>query len=391
MITVRCSCGKDLAFDDDFAGKSVKCSNCGGDVKIPAAAEGKGEPAAPPPAAPKPPPAAPPPAVPKPPAAAPPPAAPPGAQQPPPAYTYYPQPPFGAAAPGALRRAGRAGIIVLCVLVLLTLVVPWKVQDDTITWSWDVIGNEPDAELVFHVGLWVVAFVGLVLAIISRGLLLSALLALASIGGMVLMFIAYEETTLRLLAEPLERLSSRGLVLNLTVAFTAALFVFAEARGLVGRGVVLGVLQAVPAAACLVMTAILLIPNISEMVDTFGGVESMEDFALGEGLALAWLTLSMFFLFLGGLVGLIHGLAINSERRAPAMAAAALARLAVVVIMLRVMSVPAIEERWEEILPEVIRVILLYAMPIIFCAGLSRLIGDVVLAVKRPARSARAR
>ncbi|HUS48047.1 MAG TPA: hypothetical protein VM098_08005, partial [Phycisphaerae bacterium] len=368
MITVRCSCGRDVTVEDHLAGKSTKCPSCGSQVSIPAS----GEPKRPAPAAAAEKPAGPVPGwvMPQ-----------PRPRTPVPSVGYYPPPP-APPKPAEAQGAGKAGLIFLCILVLLTVVVPWDwdVRGGRATWSWDVLRSKPQSYVMFVISLWAAGFFGFVLGCAFSGLSLSILLAVLSSAGMALMFAAFGTKTLVQLAGPLSGLSSRALVLSLTAALAMLLFVSAAVRGRAGGGAILGFLQAVASAGCLAMLAVLLIPSIRRIVSDLRGIRTFDAFVRGDGLTYAWMLLCLLLVFLGSLVGLLHGLAFKSTRGGPAKAAAALVRISVVLLMLHLMLKPAVTNKWKDIASAVTKVIVIYSLPLLFCSGASRLISDLMSA-----------
>jgi hypothetical protein len=271
--------------------------------------------------------------------------------------------------------------------VLLTIVVPWDIQDGKVTWSWDMLGDMAwGCGSVVLIALWVTALITFMLGCTFARLALSIPLAVMSSAGMAFWVIVHQKESLVILADPMHVFSSHPAVLNPLVGLVILLFLFSGARGRAEGGVVLGILQAVAAAGAMAMLVILLVPKINMIADELHNILALpKDKPIPDvphKVELAWLLASILFVALGGLVALLHGLVVHSRRGGPAKAAACLTRIGVVLLMLQIMAAPAIQGKWAGVLPAGIKTIVLYSTPLFFCSGISRVIGDVISAVK---------
>jgi hypothetical protein len=395
MITVQCTCGKTFSVVDHFAGKTAQCPDCKATVQIPPgpqAAAATPEPAPQAAAAtPEPAPQAPAPA----PAPAPAaqaqafPSVPQQAPQPAPGY-YQPQAPEAQPRPGG----GRWRIIICCILVLLTGVVPWQIlkgQDETnIFWSWDFLKQVSQAEapeatyiMAYVIGAWAAALLIFIFALIFRGLGLSIPLLLLSGAAVVVMILGWEHWGLEAWLKYTGRMLSRKEWVKLAALLSSlGLFWFAGIRGRVGRSITVAILEAATAAACLTFVAIVFIPS----VDKFRTI--VEDtppkmFFTDWPLPHSGLLVGMALVLLGGLVALIHGLVVTARARVPSRIATFFMGLAALVILLTQAALPAAQERFSGSLTAAVQMILYFAMPALLLGALIRFPSDIILAVRK--------
>ncbi len=393
MITVRCSCGKDVTVMDSFAGKTAQCPHCRRQIQIPAKSGPAPQPSGPPAQA-----AAPPqrPAPPRPAPQAPAPQPAPTAPFPQPAYRQ-PAPPYAAApqyrpAPAAYpappappkRRPGNLRIILCCAVLLLTAVVPWNVMQGKWSWSWDFLRVAPDNVLMFFIGAWVAAAVILILGIFLRGVAFAVPLLLLSGAAMVLMVLGWDNLGVAGLLELAgSTLKGSEALRPVALVAAAALFVAAAMRGHAGANVALGIIEALVAAAALTFVAILLVPTLREFVQAVENTSFGTFFKTG-GIVPLTVVAGMALVVFAGLIALIHGLAVRSAARLPSRAAAYLVNLAAGVIMGGMVAAPLIAEQYNAGLFVAITLIVYSTMPGLALSGLARVVGGVAALAGRP-------
>jgi len=364
MIVFKCSkCGKDLQVDDNFAGKQAQCPFCKEMVQIPAAAaparvspfpqapQGQGQTPPQPPA--------------------------PGYRPPAPGYAPY------APTPPKPKYPGKGRIITTCILLLLTVGIPWGIAGSNITWSWDVLDLASDEFMAYVIAAWSIGLVMLILAFILRGLAFSVPLLLLGATGFVLLLVFWDD--LAMITSVLRAFSTGKQALMIaTLATLIGLLLLVSIRIRIGSNIPIGILEALAAAGLGVLWGIANYDAVRAVVKDLDKLGDAEWYGI---VAVCTMLAINFFILLGCLMAFIHGLVVNAKSQAVSRVALAFLSLAVSLYVALVIAMPVLQRKPspEGSLSMFVVMTLGVSMPLLMGCGVSYVISDVVNLFKKPA------
>jgi len=293
-------------------------------------------------------------------------------------------------APASRALEGDQGVLVWwCLVVLMTIVLPWAMAGDTPVWSWMVLDKLPKTAATVVITEWIVAAVLLVLACILRRLPFSLLHTVLPFGGMVV-GLACLNGVMDVLGVDMSAAGDMASVLVVLVVLVSVsvvlLYVTGHLRLRLGHSRPMAITQGICAGACLVLLLLVFCPGV------LGFVQKARESSLKEvlwnpaGASGGVLLLSVAFLILASVLAVCHACGAGKQSAGCTLASQQLITVAVAMPLVASVALPCLFAGSAEFaLPVVNAVVLVAAMPVLFVAGLARLLVDVVRLFRPPA------
>ena len=283
----------------------------------------------------------------------------------------------------------KGALVWWCLVVLMTIVLPWGMAGNTPVWSWMVLDKLPKTAATVVITEWIVAGVLLVLACILRRLPFSLLHTVLPLVGIVVGLaclhgvaeaLGGDVTAVGVVASELV------VVIVLAAGSVVLLYVTGHLRLRLGHSRPMAIAQGICAGVCLVLLLLVFCPGV------IGFVQRARESSLKEvlwnraGASGGVLLLSVAFLILASVLAVCHACGAGKQSAGCTLASQQLITVAVAMPLVASVALPCLFAGSAEFaLPVVNAVVLVAAMPVLFVAGLARLLVDVVRLFRPPA------
>ena len=284
-------------------------------------------------------------------------------------------------------RVGNGGVVGWCILLLMTIIIPWTFLVGHPVWSWVVLDTAPKAFGTFVIGEWIIAGVVAILARFLWGLPFSIVLVVSGAIGMFLMMgLAGKGTHSPLLPESkiFTEITPSGVPLEVVAMLSVlALYVFSNLRLRTGPNIPMNFLEGGAAVVCVVLVLIVFVPSAKDFAEQVNR-SSLKTVLSGVGSILGAGLLAQIFILIAGLLAFINALVKHGEALGYARTAIGLIHAAMGIVLGTLIVVPGIAS--QNFLPSLaiaISIMLFLTMPVLLTLGAIRLAGDLVVAAKK--------
>lgn len=291
--------------------------------------------------------------------------------------------------PGSLH-VGNAGIVGWCIILLLTIIIPWAVVENRPVWSWVFLEQSPEALETFVIAEWIIAGVLMVLAGFLRGFPFSFISLAGGVVGVVLMVQVFSKgfASIAMVDKELfEEITTSGLPIEvIAILSVLAMYVFTSLRKRIGPGPQINFLEGGAAVASVALMLVIFVPQVKEFAELVDR-SSLRDVLVGPGSILGAGLLAQVFVLLAGLLAFINALAVRGEASLYSRTAIGLVHAALCIILAVLIVLPGIQMQSPlASLAIAINIVLFVTMPVLVIMGAIRLIGDVAVAAKKTLR-----